>query len=51
VTSSPHDDYFLSTGTIDFDTAECAACEGYPSLCVENDTNDNYSFYNVIAAQ
>lgn len=51
ITSSPHDDYFLSTGTINLDATECAACEGYPSLCVENDTNDNYSFYNIIAAQ
>lgn len=51
ITASPHADYFLSTGTTDFDTSECAACDGYPSLCVENDTNDNYSFYNIIVAR
>lgn len=51
VTASPHAEYFLSTGTTNFDMTECAACEGYPSLCVENDTNDNYSFYSIIAAQ
>lgn len=51
VTASPHDEYFLATGTTDFDVTECAACDGYPSLCVENDSNDNYSFYNIIAAQ
>jgi hypothetical protein len=28
ITSSPHADYFLNTGTTDFDTTECAACNG-----------------------
>ncbi|HPD83633.1 MAG TPA: hypothetical protein PLK85_07445 [Alphaproteobacteria bacterium] len=51
ITANPHADYFLSTGTTDFDTTECAACNGYATLCVENDTNDNYSFYSIIAAQ
>jgi len=51
VTTNPHADYFLDTGTTDLDIAECAACDGYPTLCVENDTNDNYSFYSIIAAQ
>lgn len=50
-TSSPHDDYFLSAGTEDLTVAECAGCEGYHALCVMNDTSDNYSFYNIIAAQ
>lgn len=51
VTANPHADYFLSTGTTDFDSTECAACDGSAALCVENDTNDNYTFYNIIAAQ
>jgi len=51
VTASPHADYFLDTGTTDLDATECAACDGQPALCVENDTNDNYSFYSIIAAQ
>lgn len=51
VTANSHDDYFLLTGTTDFDTTECAACEGIPSMCVENDTNDNYSFYTIIEGQ
>ncbi len=50
-TVNPHDDYFLGTSTTDFDAVQCAACDGYPSLCVENDTGDGYSFYNVIVAQ
>lgn len=36
-------------GTLD--TAACAECEGYPSLCVSNTAESNYSYYNVIAAQ
>lgn len=51
VTASPHADYFLSTGNQDLTVAECAGCEGYPSLCVENNTNNNYSFYNIIATK
>ena len=50
-TASPHDEYFLNTGTTDFDTTECADCDGIPALCVENDTGDNYTFYNLIATQ
>lgn len=50
-TANPHDEYFLSTGTTDLDTTECAGCDGYSSLCIENDTGDNYSFYSIIAAQ
>jgi (2Fe-2S) ferredoxin len=51
ITASPHDEYFLSTGTTDFDTTECAICDGKPTLCVENDTNDNYTFYSIIVGQ
>lgn len=51
VTASPHIDYFPNTGNTNIDTTECAGCEGHASLCVENDTNDNYSFYSIIAAQ
>ncbi len=51
VTASPHAEYFLNTGTTDFDTTECAACDEMPVLCVENNTNDNYTYYNIIAVQ
>jgi len=51
VTASPHEAYFLSAGNTDFNTTECAACDGLPLLCVENDTNDNYSFYSVLAGR
>lgn len=50
-TSNPHANYFLSTGNTDLNTSECADCDGYPTLCVENDTGDNYSLYNIIAAR
>ncbi len=51
VTANPHANYFLAAGNTDFDATECAGCDGYPSLCVENNTNDNYSFYNIIATK
>lgn len=50
VTANPHSDYFLATGNTDFDTTECAGCEGFSSLCVE-DSNGDYSFYNIIATK
>ena len=49
-TANPHTDYFIDQ-TTNLTLTECADCDGYPSLCVENDTGDGYSFYNVIAAQ
>jgi hypothetical protein len=33
----------------DLDTAECAACDGYPQLCVTNNLNQLYSYYSVVA--
>lgn len=50
-TSNPHEDYFLSTGARDLHTTECSGCDGNSTLCVENDSADNYSFYSIIAAQ
>ena len=50
-TAKSHDNYFLPTGTDDFTAAECPACDGYPTLCVENDSGDGYSFYSVIASE
>jgi hypothetical protein len=50
-TANPHAEYFLSAGTTDLDLTECADCDGKPTLCVNNDTNDNYTFYSIIAAQ
>ena len=51
ITASPHDEYFLSAGATNFDTTECVACDGKSALCVENDTNDNYTFYSIIVGQ
>lgn len=31
-----------------FNATVCAACEGYPSLCVSNTTGDMWSYYNII---
>ncbi len=50
-TSNPHANYFLNTGNTDLDITECADCDGYATLCVENDTGNNYSLYNIIAAR
>lgn len=50
-TSNPHANYFLDTGNTDLDTTECAECDGYATLCVENDAGDNYSLYNIVAAR
>ncbi|HEU4838332.1 MAG TPA: hypothetical protein VFS88_02855 [Micavibrio sp.] len=36
-------------GTLD--TAACAECEGYPSLCVANNAETDYIYYNIIEAQ
>lgn len=31
--------------------ADCATCNGYPSLCVSNAALDNYAYYNIISGQ
>lgn len=51
VTANPHANYFTSGGGTDFDSTECAACEGFHTLCVENDSNDNYTYYTIISGQ
>lgn len=33
------------------DTAACAECKGYPSLCVSDNAQAEYSYYNIISAQ
>lgn len=38
-------------GGSDLSAATCADCEGYPSMCVSNNTQDAYSYYNIISAQ
>lgn len=40
-----------SGGGAALDTSTCANCEGYPSLCVSNNTQTDYSYYNIIEAQ
>ncbi len=45
------DDAHHSGTNAAFTAATCAACSGKPSLCVEDVTNDSWSFYAVIEAQ
>lgn len=48
--SSPMKNYFVDTSTnVDLEIANCAACEGYMSLCVSNSAGTSFSFYSVIA--
>lgn len=51
MTNNSHDQYFLNTGTRDFDVSECEDCEEYPTLCVENPLGNNYTYYFVLAGQ
>lgn len=48
-TDQEHEEYF--GGSVDLDPTDCPDCEGYPSLCVENNTGDGYSFYSILASQ
>lgn len=32
----------------DFMIADCAACEGFPSLCVKDNTQEIYAYYSII---
>ncbi len=41
----------LSGGNSDLDLADCAACEGYVSLCVSNSAQTSYSFYTIIESR
>ncbi|MEM8833547.1 MAG: hypothetical protein AAGB32_03295 [Pseudomonadota bacterium] len=38
-------------GNNDFTTTECAACEGYSSLCVANNAQTAYSYYTILEAR
>ncbi len=43
------DEFLLNTATnSDLTITSCAACEGYSSLCVSNNSATAYSFYNII---
>ena len=45
-------DYFFAQGsTNDFDATDCAACDGYPTLCVQSSGGTSYGVYSVIAAE
>jgi len=39
------------SGNNNFTTTECAACEGFSSLCVANNTQTAYSYYTILEAQ
>ena len=34
-----------------FNISDCAACEGWPSLCVAGTGNTKYTYYNIISGQ
>ena len=40
-------------GGVDLDTTvtSCPECEGYPSMCVSNNTGNGFAYYNIISAQ
>lgn len=45
-------DFLIETaGNTDFEISDCAACEGYASLCVSNSPPTIYSYYNIVAAR
>ncbi|MGH1375155.1 MAG: hypothetical protein ACRBCK_02300 [Alphaproteobacteria bacterium] len=44
--------FLVDSGTnSDLNIANCAACEGYVSLCVSNDVQTSYSFYTIIESR
>lgn len=44
-----HEPLLESGSDIDLTSAICSKCEGYMSLCVANDAETAYGFYNIIA--
>lgn len=42
---------YSSVANADFTTTECAACDGYPSLCVTDSGSSVYVYYNIISGQ
>ena len=44
------DDIF-ENGTTNLNTTNCAACEGYPALCVENAAGTNWGYFSILAAR
>lgn len=45
-------DYFIDDATnTNLTVSACASCEGFPSLCVENAAQTNYTFYTILAAR
>lgn len=43
------DDTIFGGSNDDLEAADCAACEGYPSLCVSNAAATQFSFYSITA--
>lgn len=50
-TINAHDEYFLSTSGEPMYTTDLPGAYGMFTLCVENDSGNNYTFYTVIAAR
>lgn len=42
---------YSGAANADFTTTECAACDGYPSLCVTDSGSSVYVYYNIISGQ
>lgn len=40
-----------ATSNANFMIADCAACNGYPALCVSNASLNNFAYYNIISGQ
>ncbi|MAE52103.1 MAG: hypothetical protein CMH27_09865 [Micavibrio sp.] len=52
ITSGDMSDYLVPDApNTDLTSTECAGCNEYSSLCVSNNAESAYSFYNIIAAQ
>jgi type II secretory pathway pseudopilin PulG len=43
--------FFATAGTNDFEASDCAACEGYPTLCVQSSGGTSYGIYAILQAE
>ena len=56
VSGGTTEEFFVNTtyggaANANFMEANCTECEGFPSLCVANTGNADYTYYNIISAQ
>ena len=43
--------YHTGGGNVSLTTVRCPGCDGYPSLCISNNTGGTLVFYSIISAQ